>query len=396
MIEMFYGGRYLIFLMALFAIYQGALYNEFFSLPMNFGSAWRWEYGPGFDNSTFYRADPAPGKAYVFGVDPVWKGATNELLYYNSVKMKMSIIIGVSQMTLGIFLHLLNALHFKHKLDIFFEFLPRIVFLWCIFGYLCIMIIVKWTIDWPGRDIYNKQYRDYYSLNSTDPDPFRGTSKAPVLLNELIYMALLPPEDARNALYDGQYKLQLVLVVIAVLCIPLMMCAKPFFLYRQHKNSPKAVTVINDSPGTEELIRSDEHEEEEEEFNFSEIMVHQGLETIEFVLGSVSHTASYLRLWALSLAHSELATVFWDKVMFMLMRMAPSAGMPFIVVAILMFIAHSVWFFVTLLVMMFMEGLSAFLHALRLHWVEFQSKFYRGDGRVFQPFSYSNMNGMEE
>lgn len=102
------------------------------------------------------------------------------------------------------------------------------------------------------------------------------------------------------------------------------------------------------------------------------------IETIEFVLGTVSNTASYLRLWALSLAHSQLAKVFFD-----------SAVVPGFISGdfISMFIGFFVFMAATIGVLMCMDLLECILHTLRLHWVEFQNKFYKGQGVAFNPIS---------
>ncbi len=116
------------------------------------------------------------------------------------------------------------------------------------------------------------------------------------------------------------------------------------------------------------------------------------IHTIEFVLGGVSNTASYLRLWALSLAHSQLAELFKDMI---LTEQGLNFNLTFdnaILHYVMVFLTFAIWFVVSMVVLMVMENLSSFLHALRLQWVEFQNKFFSGDGQKYEPFSFAKIS----
>lgn len=70
----------------------------------------------------------------------------------NSMKMKIAVIIGVLHMTLGVFVKGANAVFFKSKVDFFFEFLPQLMLLLALFGYMDLMIIAKWCTDFSGKE----------------------------------------------------------------------------------------------------------------------------------------------------------------------------------------------------------------------------------------------------
>ncbi|XP_021286533.1 V-type proton ATPase subunit a3 [Herrania umbratica] len=353
--EMTFGGRYVIMMMALFSIYTGLIYNEFFSVPFElFGrSAYACRDLSCWDASTVGLIKVR--ETYPFGVDPAWHGTRSELPFLNSLKMKMSILLGVAQMNLGIILSYFNGTFFGHSLNIWFQFIPQMIFLNSLFGYLSLLIIVKWC-----------------------------TGSQADLYHVMIYMFLSPTDElGENQLFPGQKTVQLVLLLLALVSVPWMLLPKPFLLKKQHENRHQGQSYAP-LESTDDTLHSeanhDSHGHGHEEFEFSEVFVHQLIHTIEFVLGAVSNTASYLRLWALSLAHSELSVVFYEKVLLLAWGFN---NIIILIVGIIIFI------FATVGVLLVMETLSAFLHALRLHWVEFQNKFYEGDGYKFYPFSFA-------
>ena len=68
------------------------------------------------------------GTVYPFGIDPMWHLASNKMTFFNSFKMKLSIVMGVLQMGMGISLSLLNHLEFNDRRSIWFQFVPEMTF----------------------------------------------------------------------------------------------------------------------------------------------------------------------------------------------------------------------------------------------------------------------------
>ena len=289
--SMAFFGRYIMLMMGLFSMYTGLIYNDAFSKAFTpFKSQWVWptDFKEG-DSITARLRDPhSNGYRYPFGLDWGWHETENDLLFSNSYKMKLSILMGWAHMTYSLCLSFINARHFKSPIDIWGNFVPGMIFFQSIFGYLVFCIIYKWSIDW-------------YAIGQSPPG----------LLNMLIYM-FLQPGTVEEQLYPGQAVVQVLLLLIAVINVPILLLLKPLYL-RYENNKARAqgyrgigetsrVSALDDDEGEDgqamnggrdsmasegedvAMITQDiGHEggdEEHEEFEFSEVMIHQTIHTI--------------------------------------------------------------------------------------------------------------------
>jgi V-type H+-transporting ATPase subunit a len=347
-------------------------------------------------------ANKKEGCNFPFGMDPKWFVAENQLTFFNSFKMKFSVVIGVIHMMLGIFLKGLNDNYYKNLYGIIFEFFPQFIFMAVLLGYMVVLIFIKWSTY------------------------FYDTSKAPSIITHLINIAIKGGSVENMPLWGNQIQgtgryqqenFHAIIIAVLVILIPFMIIPKPILDYRKYKrkkdqrlieeiNINNNNNINNDDNFGENLDNDDKgsngplqnnylnyssqeiSKEYETDKSFMDFFIGQIIYSIEFILGTVSNTASYLRLWALSLAHAELSKVFFEKT---LKQNISDGDYYFGLGFVLIFVGYFVLANMTIFVLIGMDFMECFLHTLRLHWVEFQNKFYYADGYLFRPYSFKRI-----
>lgn len=216
-------------------MYTGLIYNDVFSKSLNlFGSNWEIKYNIStiMENKDL-QLDPKDdfiNSAYPFGMDPIWQVArANKIIFHNGYKMKISIIFGVLHMMFGVIMSLRNYRNNNDQLAIITQFIPQMIFLTLLFFYLAFLMFIKWFT--------------YSALNER---PYT-IDCAPSILITFINMVLFkPPEELKPDpsgiscipyMFSGQHFFERLFVLIALLCIPWMLLAKPIHIMRSRKEA---------------------------------------------------------------------------------------------------------------------------------------------------------------
>lgn len=156
----------------------------------------------------------------------------NKIIFQNAYKMKISIIFGVIHMIFGVSMSLMNYRYFNDKISIITSFIPQIIFLVFLFYYMTLLMFIKWT-----------------KYSAANVGRF-SEACAPSILITFINMVLFkspaidpnadPIMDCSPYMFAGQSQIQVILVLLALLCVPFMLFAKPFYIMHQRKQAALA------------------------------------------------------------------------------------------------------------------------------------------------------------
>ena len=93
--------------------------------------------------------------------------------------MKISVIFGVAQMMLGTFLKGINAVYFRRPVEFISVVLAQVLLMCCLFGFMNVLIVTKWTTDW-------------YALAEADHQQHPNTpmKQAPAIINTMIMIPM--------------------------------------------------------------------------------------------------------------------------------------------------------------------------------------------------------------
>lgn len=282
-LEIIICARYILFLNGLYAIFWGFLYSEFLGTPFNspVGIYYKWHWNEEF---------------------------------VNSLRMKLSMIIGYAHMLMGLVINIANLLIQKDYLMLFTEAAPKFVAFNCFLGYMVFLIYFKYVAAWE------------YSIIS-------------------IMVKMFTSPFVVDGVYPGQKAVQLSILALFAVSLP-WMCFSKYF--------------------AKKFIDCDTEEEEDEG------LIESLIGTVEFGVGLISNSSSYLRIWAVSLAHSQLTIILTNL----------TIKQPNKIVAVLLL---PIYISATFAVLLCLEGLSSCLHAMRLNWIEFYNKFFHCKGVLYKP-----------
>ncbi|ORD99586.1 VHAA2 [Hepatospora eriocheir] len=299
-------------------VLQILLEGRFIILLCSFGAIWFGLLYTDFASLSFSLFNSTTSN-YPIGINPIWHHSANSMAFTNNLKMKLSLIIGFIHMELGCLISIANSILSNNRIDLFCTVIPQVLAFTLFLGYLVFLCIYKWLV----------------------------TVNHPSLVGVLIGM-YTEPFTITDQMYPGQLYVQLFIVSIIIASIPWMLFSKPIYI------------LLKGRSNSDQML---------------DTWINSGIHTIEFSLGLISNTSSYLRIWAVSLAHNQLTSVIHQF----------TIGANSFVKKIVLF---PVYLTATLLILIGLEGLSACLHALRLNWIEFFGKFYKGEGVMFEPLNF--------